>query len=401
LHGQVREINYATFPRVEHTRKGVERMNAVLRHQARRAAVLGSVLTIVCGGVVVVGAGPAAAAEPPGTVLSTAVATLPDELTPLATAQRISYASTGVTGAGITVTGLVITPKGTKVNRTVVWGHGTTGLADTCAPSDHLGVFWPEARAAIAGLLLRGWTVTAPDYQGLGTPEAHPYLVGGSAARAMIDSVKAARHLDGNLSNQYVVDGHSQGGQAALFAGELAPAYDGPLTLRGVAAIAPASNVDLLAPLIPGTPGQGYLVMALYGLAAVQPSFDPQTVLAGHARDRLPVLQSGCLLEILTAYQSLRPRQLLTDGALPAPVVAQLAHYANPAQAPSTAPILLVQGTADEAVPYDITAGPLLDQLKAYAPPVTFVPLEGENHDGAVVASVDIVADWIATRFTG
>jgi hypothetical protein len=81
--------------------------------------------------------------------------------------------------------------------------------------------------------------------------------------------------------------------------------------------------------------------------------------------------------------------------------VDQLAHYANPAQAPSSAPILLVQGTADEAVPYDITAGPLLDQLEAYDQPVTFVPLAGENHDGAVFASVDIVADWIATRFTG
>ena len=258
-------------------------MSALLRHRARRAAVLGSVLAIVCGGLVGVGAGPAAAADPPGKVLTDAPATLPPALADLATARRISYASTNVTGAGVTVTGLVLTPTGTRVNRTVVWGHGTTGLADQCAPSDHLGVFWAEAQAAIAELLSRGWTVTAPDYQGLGTPEAHPYLVGGSEARAMIDSVKAARLLDGTLSNQYVVDGHSQGGQAALFAGELAPSYDGPLSLRGVAAIAPASNVDLLAPLIPGTPGQGYLVMALYGVAAVDPSFKPANVLAAPA----------------------------------------------------------------------------------------------------------------------
>jgi alpha-beta hydrolase superfamily lysophospholipase len=375
-------------------------MSPVRRHRTRRAAVIGSALAIF-GGSLAAAVPAADAAEPPGTVLSAAAAPLPPELTPLATAKRISYASTGVSGAGVTVTGLVLTPKANKTNRTVVWGHGSTGLADRCAPSDHPGVFWPEARAAIAELLRRGWTVTAPDYQGLGTPGPHPYLVGGSEGRAMIDSVKAARRLDGSLSTQYVVDGHSQGGQGALFAGELAPAYDGPLTLRGVAAIAPASNVDLLAPVIPGTPGQGYLVMALYGLAAVQPSFDPLTVLAPPARQRVPVLESGCLLEILEKYQALQPRELLVGGALPQRVVDRLAHYANPAQAPSSAPILLVQGTADEAVPYDITAGPLLEQLETYAPPVRLVTLENETHDGAVFASTKLVADWIATRFTG
>jgi predicted esterase len=375
-------------------------MHTVLRHQARRAAVAGCVLTVVCGGVAA--AGPAAAADkPPGTVLSTATATLPSDLVPLATGKRISYVSTDVTGAEVTVTGLVLTPKVNKVNRTVVWGHGSTGLADQCAPSDHPGVFWPEAQVAIAKLLGRGWTVTAPDYEGLGTPAAHPYFIGGSEARAMIDSVKAARRLDGDLSNQYAVDGHSQGGQGALFAGELAPAYDGALSLRGVAAIAPVSNVDLLAPQIPGTPGQGYLVMALYGLAAVQPSFDPRSVLAAQAQQRLPVLQSGCLLEILSAYESLQARQLLVGGALPQPVVDQLAHYANPAQVASSAPILLVQGTADTSIPYEITAGPLQDQLRRYPQPVSLVTLENETHDGAVIASATTVADWIAARFTG
>ncbi|MEU8614285.1 alpha/beta fold hydrolase [Actinoplanes sp. NPDC048791] len=372
-------------------------MNAVLRHHARRAAVVGSVLAVIGGGLP--GARPAAAvADPPGTVLSTAAATLPPELTALATGKRVSYVSTSVTGASITTTGLVLSPKRKKAHKTVVWGHGTTGLADQCAPSENQGVFWPEARAAVAELLTRGWTVTAPDYPGLGTPQAHPYLIGGSAARSMIDSVKAARHLDTNLGPEYVLDGHSQGGQGALFAGELAPGYDGDLTLRGVAAIAPVSNVDVLAPLIPGTPGQGYLVMALYGLAAVQPSFDPLTVLAPLARQRVSVLQSGCLYEILAQYQSLKAGQLLLGGALPPAVVDQLAHYDNPAQAAPSAPILLVQGSADEAVPAFITDA-LEDQLDDYPQPVQLVTLANENHDGAVFASTTLVADWIAARF--
>jgi pimeloyl-ACP methyl ester carboxylesterase len=342
---------------------------------------------------------PAAAAVSPGTVLAATPATLPPELSPLATGKRITYATTAVNGSSITATGLVLTPKTGKKNQTVVWGHGTTGLADQCAPSLNQAVFWPEARAAIAGLLGRGWTVAAPDYPGLGTPSAHPYLIGASEARSMIDSAKAARYLDSALSALYVLDGHSQGGQGALFAGQMAPSYDGPLVLRGVAAIAPVSNVDLLAPLIPGTPGQGYLVMGLYGLNAQEPSFNPNTVLAPPAKQRTSVLQTGCLNQILDSYAPLTAEELLVGGALPQPLVTKLAYYDNPAQSAPSAPILIVQGTADDAVPYDITAGPLLDELHAYNQPVDFIPVNGAGHDDAVFASVDVVANWIAARF--
>jgi pimeloyl-ACP methyl ester carboxylesterase len=307
--------------------------------------------------------------------------------------------STNVHGATITATGLVITPKLNRKFKTVAWGHGTTGMADQCAPSTNRAVFWPEARAAVRELLKRGWTVAAADYPGLGTPEAHPYLVGGATARTMIDSVRAARNLDPALSTQYVLDGHSQGGQGALFAGELAPSYDGNLVLKGVAAIAPVSNVNLIAPAIPGTPNQGYLVMGLYGLAAVDPTFRPASVLTPLAVQKASVLESGCLYEILAAYQNFAAAELVkNNGVVPDDVVAKLGRWDNPAQAPSSAPILIVQGTADEAVPYDITVV-LVRQLRAYAQPVRPVPIEGADHEEAVFASTVLVADWITTRF--
>ncbi|MGK5682679.1 alpha/beta fold hydrolase [Actinoplanes sp. URMC 104] len=370
-------------------------MSPALRRQLP-AALLSIVVALSAA---LLSGNPARAALLSGAVLSSSAAALPAELAPLANGKRISYVSTNVNGVVVTATGLVLTPKTGKNNKIVVWGHGTTGLADQCAPSTSQAVFWPEARAAIAELLARGWTVTAPDYPGLGTALPHPYLVGASEGRSMIDSVKAARNLDASLGTQYAIDGHSQGGQGALFANELAAAYDGPLTLRGVAAIAPVSNADLFAPLIPGTPAQGYLVMALYGLQAVDPTVNPVTLLAPPARQRTGVLQTGCLYQILEAYESLTAQQLLVGGALPQSVITKLSRYANPAQKPSTAPILLVQGTADEAVPYVITAGPLLTQLGAYSQPVEFVELDGATHDGAVFQSTTTVANWIAARF--
>ncbi|MFI7601480.1 alpha/beta fold hydrolase [Actinoplanes sp. NPDC049681] len=369
------------------------------RFAVRLAAAIHATALAVLGVVTATGS-PANALLAPGTVLSATTATLPPELAPLATGKRIQYLTTTISGATTVATGLVLTPRSNRTYRTVAWSHGTTGLADECAPSTNQDVFWPEARAAIAALLKKGWTVTAPDYPGLGTPESHPYLVGTSEGRSIIDSVKAARSLDSALTTQYAVDGHSQGGQGALFAGQLAASYDGPLVLKGVAAIAPVSNLDLIAPYIPGTAGQGYLVMALHGINAVEPTFNANAYLAAPAKQRSSTLQTGCLYEILDAYAPLTADQLVPGGVVAPAVLTRLAQYGNPATTAPGAPILIVQGDADDAVPYDITAGPLLEELSHYDQPVTFVPLPGATHDGAVFESVDTVATWIADHFS-
>ncbi|MEU4420479.1 alpha/beta fold hydrolase [Actinoplanes sp. NPDC024001] len=360
--------------------------------------VLLAVLLALAGTVATTGTAASAAALP-GVVLTSSAATLPAELAPLATGRRVQYVSTNINGGLITATGLVLTPKTGKKNKTVAWGHGTTGLADQCAPSTNQGVFWEEARIAVAELLSRGWTVAAPDYPGLGTPQAHPYLIGASEGRSLIDSVKAARNLDAALSTQYVVDGHSQGGQGALFASQLAPSYDGNLVLRGTASIAPLSNADILAPLIPGSPAQGYLVMALYGINAVEPTFQPFTYLAAPAEQRVGVLHSGCLYQILEAYEPLTAEQLLTGGTVAPTIINKFKQYLNPAKTSPSAPVLIVHGDADMDVPYFLSADYLVPQLEAYNIPVQFETIEGADHDQAVIDSAELVADWIAARF--
>ena len=326
-----------------------------------------TVVASVCG-VAFTGSPAVAAPDTPGTVLSAASTPLPPELAPLATGKRIEYITTDMGGRTTSATGLVLTPKTGKKLKTVAWNHGTTGLADHCAPSANRNMFWPEARAAVAELLKRGWTVAAPDYPGLGAEDEHPYLVGNSEARSVIDSVKAARNLDKALSAQYVVDGHSQGGQASLFAGELAPSYDGALVLRGTVGLAPVSNLDLIAPYIPGTPNQGYLVMALSGINAVEPTFDPSTVLAEPAQRLTPVLRSGCLPEILSAYSSLTAPELVVKGTVPKSVLDRLARYGNPAQSAPSAPILLVHGTDDQEVPYTVDGRPVAETTRTLRP---------------------------------
>ena len=69
----------------------------------------------------------------------------------------------------------------------------------------------------------QGYVVVATDYEGLGTPGTHPYLVGESEAHGVLDIVKAAQQIrETGANDKTFVWGQSQGGQAALFAGEIA-----------------------------------------------------------------------------------------------------------------------------------------------------------------------------------
>jgi hypothetical protein len=165
-----------------------------------------------------------------------------------ATAYKVLYRSTKPDGTPIAVSGIVIVPAGKPPAGgwpIVAWAHPTTGVVSHCAPSLALFVF--QQMAGSRRLLENGYAIAATDYPGLGTPGPHPYLVGDSEARAVIDSVRAARSFPGlENSTRYAVWGHSQGGQAALFTGMIAKTYAPELQLLGVAAAAPATDLAAL-----------------------------------------------------------------------------------------------------------------------------------------------------------
>jgi pimeloyl-ACP methyl ester carboxylesterase len=348
----------------------------------------------------------------PGTVLSVAPMTLSAALADVATGRRITYVSRDSGDQSIVVSGAVLTPKPVYLkanpkgaNKIVAWAHGTAGLADQCAPSRYPNLYpdpsYPNYADTVVSYLTQGWTVTATDYPGLGSPGPHPYLIGDSEARAVIDSVRAARRLNSSLSNVWVVAGHSEGGQAALFAGEIADTYGMGLQLKGVVAIAPVSNLEIIGPALAGTPLQGYLAMAVYGLAAVDPTVDPQDILAQPALDLAGVLDTGCFNEIIAAYAPLTADQMLIGGVLPDSLVADSAARSDPAQQPNTAPVFLVQGGADQTIPPELTG--LLQQeecaVNTVATQLTLYP--GQDHDPVLYAAQADVVSYISARFAG
>lgn len=159
-------------------------------------------------------------------------------------AWRIRYWTSNDAGRPQEVTGMVVAPREAippQPRRVIAWAHGTSGVATRCAPSQ-MAAFWTHTAALKA--VTHGYVVAAPDYPGLGSAGAHPYLVGPPTARATLDAVRAAQQIPGAAAgNRFAVWGESQGGHAALWTGQLAHGYAPELHLVGVAAAAPPTDL--------------------------------------------------------------------------------------------------------------------------------------------------------------
>src|SRR5687768_16043619 len=95
---------------------------------------------------------------------------------------NVLYRSITLAGQAVDETAILWIPEGPRSGNVVAWAHATEGLADQCAPS-HAGTGDIPNREAF---LATGDIVVAPDYEGLGSPGVHPYLVGPSTGRSIL-----------------------------------------------------------------------------------------------------------------------------------------------------------------------------------------------------------------------
>ena len=322
-----------------------------------------------------------------------------------ARAYRIMYRSTGLAGEPIEVSGAVIFPSGPAPaggRDVVAWAHPTSGVVDRCAPTRTPGM--ASRIPGLEAMLERGYVVVATDYPGLGTPGVHPYLIGVSEARAVIDSVRAVRDLSAAAATRrFAVWGHSQGGHAALFVGQLAASYAPELELVGVAAAAPATYLADLFMADRDTPaGRALSAMTLvswsqlYNLPVAQ-VVDQRALpairrVASECIDTLPAL-----LKVLQAQESLE-RTFLRADPLRLPAWRAIMNRNTPGQSPPGAPVFVAQGTADEVVPMRITRR-FVRRLCAGGARVTYVSLDGVSHALTALDSQLQAISWIADRF--
>src|SRR5262249_9010461 len=146
-----------------------------------------------------------------------------------------------------------------------------------------------------------GYAVVRTDYQGLGTPGVHGYLIGKDEGRSVLDIVRAARKLNGHLSNRVIIAGHSQGGHAALWAAALAPSWTPGLKIAGTAAFAPASHVgeqvSLTTAVTTPSPITALAALIFRGADSADASLHMESLLSDPAAALYPLTLTKCLPE--------------------------------------------------------------------------------------------------------
>lgn len=318
---------------------------------------------------------------------------------------RIMYLSESLRGERIAVTGLVMVPSepAPRGGRPVVSeGHGTTGLVDRCAPSKDGPV--PSTWATDDRMLVTpappgdDYVVVVSDYEGLGTPGPHPYLIGESEGRSVLDAARAARQVPGADADRRVgIAGYSQGGQAALWAGSLAPRWTPELDVVGVFAGAPPADLTSVARHSDRT--APFLIMAIESYARAFDA-DPAKILGPRGMEALRSAGKGCVLDVFeSTARALDDRPLFkADPTTVEPWASLFEQSADLDRSPS--PVLIVHSSTDGLSPLEASEVPFR-RLCRKGQVIERVTPDLGPHQDAFAPAFAMGFDWLRARFRG
>jgi hypothetical protein len=331
---------------------------------------------------------------------------------PATKAWQVLYRSTSATGGAMAVSGTVIVPTtpwiGVGSRPLVSYAVGTRGVGDACAPSYTLAHGTDYEGAFIATALAKGWAVAVTDYEGLGTPGTHTYVVGQSEGRAVLDIARAAQRLSGtglSANSPVGIMGYSQGGGAAAWAGQLAPTYAPDLKVRGVAAGGVPADLNAVAAALDGSPFVALALLASIGLDAAYPELKLANYLNSRGWRTLQKANELCIASfdgitsvIDTAFT--RIDQYVTTNPLTTPAWQARLNQNKLGSAKPAAPVFLFHALADQMVAYP-QAATLRRTWCNRGATVTWTTLPLAEHVKGMVDGAPLAFDWLSARFAG
>jgi len=334
-----------------------------------------------------------------------------DDLPAGQVAQRVLYTSTDPSGAPIAVSGVVVTPTGDPPPGgwpIIAWAHGTTGVDRRCAPS----IDYPESGVVrvpeLDELVAADTVVAITDYPGLGTPGPHPYLVGESEARAVLDSIRAARALLGTdaVSSTAAIYGHSQGGHASVWADQIAGSYAPELDVAGVAAMAPPTDLGtLLDDDVKEADGIVLGALAISSWSDYYPDADEAAIVEPVARPVVDDIGGKCIATAAQGFTDV-PDVLalevtfLSQNPATAPGWSDRLRENSPGDVSTTIPLLVAQGESDTLVRPDVTSEYVQAQCAAGAS-IEYVTYPHTGHFAVRTVAAPMVRDWLLARLRG
>jgi pimeloyl-ACP methyl ester carboxylesterase len=318
------------------------------------------------------------------------------------TLYRIMYVSENEQGQDIPVVGTIHVPHGAVPAGgfpVIAVAHPTSGMAPVCAFSLNAAIPNPTTNE----MLKDGFEIVSSDMQPAGQPL--PYIVGKVAARNVIDSVRAARRLPAvHASRDYVVWGHSEGGQAALFALMIAGSYAPELHLVGVAASAPPSELeyiyDHLSSLNQADPA--LWLMVEFGFHVAYGSRAPLDQVLTPLGLSFQNAAESEQCPAPTGAEKYPPDKLFRASPFAVPAWKKLMLANDPGQfkSPSHVPLLILHGGADNIVPTH-TSKTLARHLCGIGQDVERWVYPGKNHANVIPVYEHDMLTWMAHRFAG
>jgi len=167
----------------------------------------------------------------------------------------LSYDIIGKSQKPQPITAQVFVPNNDGSYPLFIFGSGTTGMSDACAPSleniavENLGNYENHMIAQAA----EGYVTVFPDYEGFHSGETQAYFISESEAKVLLGAIKSIIELQERTpelknanTKEVFLSGYSQGGHAALSAAQAWSALPDTVTLKGVVQFAGAADVQAL-----------------------------------------------------------------------------------------------------------------------------------------------------------
>jgi hypothetical protein len=322
-------------------------------------------------------------------------------------AWRVLYRSTSALGEPTAVSGAVLLPQTRFRGPRPLIGYavGTHGIGDSAAPSRLLCLGSEWEAGIIALVLARGWAVAITDYQGLGTPGDHTYMVGRALGRNVLDAMRAARLLapsDLPAAGPAAVVGYSEGGAAAAWAAQLQPSYAPDVQLAGVAAGAAPATLETAGPSLEGSVFSVFIAFGVIGYAAAYPELDLESILTPTARPGVRQLRNSSLLQaIRSGPRFARASDMTRPSVFELPEWRTRLRENRLGTIAPAAPVLLHHARRDQIVSFAQSAKLRAGWTRLGADVRLHVTRGGIDHVSGAIAGTPVALAWIAHRIRG
>ena len=332
----------------------------------------------------------------------------------------IRYRSTDFNGTSTDITAQLFIPRFQKVVRrpVYVFGSGTTGIADKCAPSlekpgsTFLG--FGHYRTNMLAYAGQGYIVIFPDYLGFNDgSRPQRYFSKKAEGHVMLDAIRAVYNFfiqntfNVNPSKHVFTAGYSQGGHAAMAAADLRSTYAPEIPVTGMIGYGTTNDVQTLMKEAPVySPYILYSYAEMYGWDEIEPSLYLQERYASSLSDdvnRMCVDEAqryypndGRKLYTEEFYQALYNGNL--DAAFPA-LSLRLKENKTGLDSHGT-PALIIQGLKDSVVT-TASQTSYVKELRSVGSPVKYLTLEQVWHRHTRPAGFAWAIKWMEELSAG